>query len=198
MLPAKSRCRLLPRACGQDAASLATEIRNSASSRLASSISVACWSSVPTTCVDRWKGFGLTTMGPSSGLTRRQADSESCHRCRCSQAGGTAPSHLDHPGAVRPVPYRSSLRKEIMFTCCDDPGFRLLRVGLGPERGRPRSRPIHMSADARTTPDSICQEGRTHPVSTWQETLNDDGPVRIKKFPYFRIAATNVARLFHL
>ena len=46
------------------------------------------------------------------------------HRCRRSQAGSTASSHLDHPGAIHPVLWRSSLRREIMSKLLQLPASR--------------------------------------------------------------------------
>jgi hypothetical protein len=55
---------------------------------------------------------------------RKQAVPQSGHRRRRSQAGSTASSHLDHPGAIHPVLWSSSLMKEIMSNCCNYPAPR--------------------------------------------------------------------------
>jgi hypothetical protein len=68
--------------------------------------------------------FDLATVGSAPGLTRRQAVPQSGYRRRCSQAGSTASSHLDRPGAVHPVLSSSSLRNEIMSNGCDYPASR--------------------------------------------------------------------------
>src|SRR5260370_1621875 len=62
-----------------------------------------------------WKRLDLTTVAPASGLARRQAAPQSCHRRRRPQAGSAASSHLGHARAVHPVLCSSCLRIEIMF-----------------------------------------------------------------------------------
>jgi hypothetical protein len=44
-----------------------------------------------------------------------------CFPRRCSQAGSTASSHLDHSGAIHPALWSNSLRKEIISNCRNYP-----------------------------------------------------------------------------
>ena len=122
-LPAKSRCRLLSRPAAK-----AQSVRGSRPAArhhqgwqhlLAYSAGRVCQPCARSA----WERFDLTTVGSTPGLARRQAVPQSGHRRRRSQARSAASPHLDHPGAIHPVLWSSSLRKEIISNCYDYPAF---------------------------------------------------------------------------
>ena len=91
-----------------------------------------------------WKRLDLTTVGPASGLARRQTVPQSCHRRRRPQAGSAASSHLGHARAIHPVLCNSCLRIQIMLTVAQ-PRVPMTACRVGPSQGRPKTGSIDFS-----------------------------------------------------
>ena len=103
-----------------------------------------CWSSAPTMWLVRGEETRPYVSGPASGLARRQAVPQSCHRCRRSQACSSALSNLDHARAIHPVLRSSYLRIQIRLPVAK-PRVPVTACRLGPSQGRPKTGSIDFS-----------------------------------------------------